>query len=58
MVTDIEWSKTVEELEKQGIKFQSYWTLGRYDAIHVIEAPSEKDAMKILLRFQEMGFIF
>ena len=28
-----------------------YWTLGRYDAVSIIEAPSEKDAMKQLLTF-------
>ena len=54
MVTDVEWGNTVKQLEKQGIKLQSYWTLGRYDAIHIIEAPSEKDAMKMLLRFQDI----
>jgi len=26
-----------------------YWTLGRYDAVSIIEAPTEKDAMKSLL---------
>ncbi len=45
-------TKTLEELEKQGIKFRIFWTLGRYDAITIIEAPTEKDAMKSLLRFQ------
>jgi len=28
-----------------------YWTLGRYDAVAITEAPTEKDAMKALLRF-------
>ena len=45
-------TKTLEELEKQGIKFRLYWTLGRYDAVVIVEAPTEKDAMKALLRFQ------
>jgi len=31
-----------------------YWTLGRYDAINIMEAPTEKDAMKILLSFQHL----
>ena len=31
-----------------------YWTLGRYDAVTFIEAPTEKDAMKALLLFQEV----
>ena len=45
-------TKTFEKLEKQGIKTQIYWTLGSYDAVAVIEAPSEKDAMKMLIGFQ------
>jgi len=44
-------TKTFEDIEKQGIKFRVYWTLGRYDAVSIVEAPTEKDAMKILLGF-------
>ena len=44
-------TKAIEELKKQGVKFNWYWTLGRYDAITIIEAPTEKDVMKILLPF-------
>jgi uncharacterized protein with GYD domain len=47
-------SKVFEELEKQGIKIRIYWTLGSYDAISIIEAPSEKEAMKVLLGFQDI----
>jgi uncharacterized protein with GYD domain len=42
-----------EEIEKQGIKLSSYWTLGRYDAVTIIEAPTEKDAVKLLLPWQD-----
>jgi len=45
-------TKTIKELEKQGIKFSIFWTFGRYDAVSIIEAPTEKEAMKSLLRFQ------
>ena len=45
-------TKTFEDMEKQGIKIRVYWTLGRYDAVSIIEAPTEKDAMKMLLGFQ------
>ena len=45
-------TKTFADLEKQGIKVRVYWTLGRYDAVAIIEAPTQKDAMKILLGFQ------
>ena len=47
-------SKRIEELKKQGINMNIYWTFGRYDAIAIIEAPNEKDAMKTLLLWQDM----
>ena len=31
-----------------------YWTLGRYDAVVVLEAPTEKDAMKVFLPWQDI----
>ena len=49
-----EFTKKLEDLEKQGIKVRIYWTLGRYDAVSIIEAPSEKDAMKMLLPFVDI----
>jgi len=48
-------TKMLEDLEKQGIKVRPYWTLGRYDAVAFVEAPTEKDAMKILIGFS--GFV-
>ena len=47
-------TKRIEELEKQSIKMRIFWTLGRYDAVTIIEAPTEKDAMKTLLLWQDM----
>ncbi len=45
----------------EGIKMiGSYWTLGRFDAVWIYEAPSEKEAMKLgvmagdVMRFQTM----
>ena len=49
-----EFTKTLEEQEKQGIKMYIYWTLGRYDAVSIIEAPTEKDAAKIILTWQDV----
>ena len=46
-------TKWMEDIQKQGIKMQSYWTLGRYDAITIIEAPTEKDAMKMMIPWQD-----
>jgi uncharacterized protein with GYD domain len=47
-------TKTFEDLEKQGVKIRVYWTLGRYDGVSIIEAPSEKEAMKALFLFQDL----
>ena len=47
-------TKRLEELAKQGLRMNIYWTLGRYDAVTSIEAPTEKNAMKALLIFQDM----
>lgn len=47
-------TKALEELRKQGIKMQMYWTLGRYDAVVFLEAPTEKDAMKVFLPWQDI----
>jgi uncharacterized protein with GYD domain len=47
-------TKRLEELEKQGIKMNINRTLGRYDAVTIIEAPNEKDAMKTLLLWQNI----
>ena len=49
-----QFTKTLEPLEKQGIKIRIYWTLGRYDAVSIIEAPNEKDVMKQLLPFVDI----
>jgi uncharacterized protein with GYD domain len=47
-------TKAFKDLEKQGVKMRVYWTLGRYDGVTIIEAPSEKEAMKAILRFQDV----
>jgi len=47
-------TKKLEELEKQGIKMRVYWTLGRYDLVAFMEAPNEKAATKVLLRFHDL----
>jgi uncharacterized protein with GYD domain len=43
--------KMMEADSKKGIKFLSInWTLGRYDAIAMFEAPNEKEAMQLAIR--------
>lgn len=45
------FAKAVEE----GVKFLSvYWTLGRYDAVVISEAPDEKTVMKAFLRWGDL----
>lgn len=39
-----------KEMAKEGIKFLNwYWTLGRYDAVVIAEAPDEKTFMKAMI---------
>lgn len=47
-------TKAFKDLEKKGIKMRVYWTLGSYDGVTIIEAPSEKEAMKAILLFQDV----
>ena len=47
-------TKELGNLDKQGIKMRVYWTLGRYDGVAITEAPTEKDAMKAILSFQNL----
>jgi len=43
--------KMIEEESKKGIKYLSIdWTLGRYDAVAIFEAPNEKEAMQSSIR--------
>lgn len=42
--------KQIEVEAKEGIRYQSIsWTLGRYDAVVMFEAPDEKAAMKVAI---------
>jgi uncharacterized protein with GYD domain len=49
------FSKMYAEMQKQGIKLQLYWTLGHYNFVAIMEAPSEKDAMKLLIPLVDVG---
>ena len=47
-------TKMVEEFKKKGIKILNwYWTLGRYDTVLIIEAASEKEALKSSIEASE-----
>jgi uncharacterized protein with GYD domain len=43
------WTNTLADMEKQGIKIRTFWTLGRYNGISITEAPSEQAMMKMLI---------
>ena len=46
--------KMLDTGEKEGVKNLSiYWTLGRYDAVSIVEAQNEKAAMKQLIRMSD-----
>jgi uncharacterized protein with GYD domain len=48
-------SKLYDQMVKEGSKIVGrYWTLGRYDAVTIIEGKDEKTAMKALLRWGDM----
>jgi len=45
----------LEDMKKKGIKIIGfYWTLGRYDTVMILEAPTEKDAMKVSIDAADM----
>ncbi len=45
-----------KEAEKWNIKLHhSFWTLGRYDAVTITEAPDEKTAMKFAMDVAKTG---
>lgn len=47
-------SKLIEQMVKEGFKILgAYWTLGRYDAVLIVEGKDEKSALKSLVRFSE-----
>jgi len=52
-----QFTETMEELAKQGIKVQTFWTLGRYNGVSIVEAPSEKEAMKLLISLYDTNEI-
>lgn len=50
-----DFSKMYAELEKKGVKLQLYWTLGHYNFAAIMNAPSEIEAMKLLIPFVDVG---
>jgi len=47
--------KRFKQSEAEGVKFlKIYWTLGRYDAVSIIEGKDEKAVMRALMKFQDV----
>jgi uncharacterized protein with GYD domain len=47
--------KLLEQAVKEGAKLIGmYWTLGRYDAVLIADAPNEKAFMKAIMRWGDM----
>jgi uncharacterized protein with GYD domain len=47
--------KRLERSESEGVKWlKMYWTLGRYDAVSIIEGKDEKAVMRSLMKFQDV----
>ncbi len=39
-----------------GVKiFNTFWTLGRFDSVWIYEAPSQKEAVKLMLRVGDVA---
>lgn len=54
--TKDEVTQTPQAIQAAGGKIlSSYWTLGRYDAVFIIDVPDEKAAMKALSRFLDLA---
>jgi uncharacterized protein with GYD domain len=50
-------NKMGKAMVKAGIKvLGNYWTFGRFDAVFIFEASTEKDAMKFVVEVAKLGF--
>lgn len=48
-------TKLFEQMAKEGTKIIGvYWTLGRFDAVVILEGPDEKHAMRSSLRWGDL----
>ena len=45
-----------EKVKKKGVRIQqTYWTFGRYDIVHVFEAPDDETAAAVSFTLGSMG---
>ncbi len=49
--------RLLEEFGKKGVKVQIYHTMGPFDVVNIVEAPSEEVMMKFLMAIGAQGNI-
>jgi uncharacterized protein with GYD domain len=49
------FTKLYADLKKQGAKLQMYWTLGHFNFVCIMDAASEKDAIKLMPPFADVA---
>jgi uncharacterized protein with GYD domain len=49
------FTKIYDALRNQDVKLQLYWTLGHFNFVCIMEAPSEKDAIKLMPPFADVA---
>ncbi len=49
------FSAKYDDLRKRGNKLQMYWTIGHFNFVTIMEAPSEKEAMELLVPFADVA---
>ena len=47
-------NKLREVFAKEGVKILTYWTLGKYDVVNVVEAKDEKAMMSASIRVSDL----
>lgn len=53
--TTAQADKLFAQSAKEGVKaIATYWTLGRYDAVRIVEAPDVETAMRASLRLSDV----
>lgn len=49
------FTKLYADLRTQGAKLQMYWTLGHFNFVCIMDAPTEKDAIKLMPPFADVA---
>jgi uncharacterized protein with GYD domain len=49
------FTQLYDDLRTKGAKLQIYWTLGHFNFVCIMDAPSEKDAIKLMPPFADVA---